>query len=527
MWGDRDLLEVVDLFCGAGGVTEGILNSNKAKVTHAVNHSDKAIEAHSTNNPDTIHFQENIEDLDVSKLPRKTNILWASAECTHHSIAKGGQSRDADSRSLADYLDSYVDQCNPDFFMVENVKEFLNWGPVIPKLDKHGNIMFQKTKKGYKLDENGNKMPVMVPDKTRLGEYYDEWVDRIKNMGYKYEYRLLNSADYGAHTSRTRYFGVFYKLAFKWKWPEPTHAKDPGESGLERWKACREKIDLTNEGVSIFGRSYNMSLPKNLRRPLVEATQKRIAEGIKKFALDDFIAKAYGGTQKKNGIDLSPTVTSLDDPLHTIPTRNTHAKVSIIKEDKFIAKSYGAGGQQSPIDEPLHTITTKDRHALISIEKSHFLSQILHGSMHNMSIDEPSRVILTEDEKQLVTVEPGTASLDEKRELEKRQFIVRHFGNAVYTDLDGPLGSITCDKKDTLITVDLLCKIIKDVKMRYLTAKELADITGFNENTYLGKTETVKKHHVGNAVPPVIPEALANAAHDCLKRFSEEALNVA
>ena len=563
-------LSAIDLFCGAGGVTEGLLNSDVVDVIAAVNHSPDAIKAHKVNNPNTKHYQENIEDLDVSVLPQ-CDLLWASAECTHHSIAKGGQSRDADSRSLADYLDAYVIQCKPTYFMVENVKEFLDWCPVIIKRDKKGRIVYQtkvKKVKGKKVryfvrDDNGKKMPVMIPDKTRKSELYEAWIEKIKGLGYEYKYQLINSADFGAFTSRTRYFGVFYRPHVRWEFPEPTHAKNPGDSGLKKWNACREKIKLDNEGTSIFGREYNMDLPKNLRRPLVEATQKRIAEGIKKFLLKDFIAKAYGGSETKSGRNMSATVTSMDEPLHTIPTRNIHAKVhidkdehfiskgygtnlnkdmshtatsveeplhtilttnkhSLIKVEKdssFIAKSYGAGGQQSKIDEPLHTITTKDRHALVQVEKHHFLSQIMHGSNHVMSVDEPARTIITKDEKHLITIETkqGEKTLDEIKEMEKRQFIVRHFSTPVFTDLDQPLGAVMTEKKDTLITVDFLCNVIKDIKMRYLDSYELADITGFKSGTYLGKNETQRKYHIGNAVPPVVPEHLALMAALCME----------
>lgn len=560
-------LKAIDLFCGAGGVTEGLLNSDVVDVIAAVNHSIDAIKAHKINNPHTRHFRENIEDLDVSLLPQ-CDLLWASVECDHHSIAKGGQSRDPDSRSLADHMDKYVQHCKPTYFMVENVKEFLKWGPVIPKRDRKGNIVYQKESvkipgekkklRVYKLDKNGNKMPVLVPDKTRERIFYNAWVKRIKALGYEYEYKIINSADFGAHTSRSRYFGVFYKSNVKWEFPEPTHAKDPGNTGLLKWKSCRDKINLENEGTSIFGRSYNMDLPKNLRRPLVEATLRRIAEGIKKFLLEDFIAKAYGGTQQTNGErNLSPTVTSLDDPLHTIPTSNIHSIVQIEKNDNFIAKSYGAGGQQSKIDEPLHTITTKDRHALISVEKEQFLAQIMHGSDHCMSLDEPAKTIITKDEKHLITVEKkfvvsqqytnkphsldepvktivtkprqqlisidtDSSTLDEIKEHEKRQFIIRHFSTPVFTDLDSPLGALMTEKKDTLITVDFLCNVIKDIKMRYLDSFELADITGFKPGTYLGKNETQRKYHIGNAVPPVVPEHLALMASLCMEDSLQE-----
>lgn len=61
-------------------------------------------------------------------------MLWASLECTNHSKAKGGMSRDADSRTLADHLFRYIEALDPDSVQIENVEEFLIWGPLEPKI---------------------------------------------------------------------------------------------------------------------------------------------------------------------------------------------------------------------------------------------------------------------------------------------------------------------------------------------------------------------------------------------------------
>lgn len=597
--GPNGELTAIDLFCGAGGVSEGMCNTGVVKVLAAVNHSPEAIAAHKENNPEVMHFTEDIKDYQAifPYLPRRVNILWASAECTNHSNAKGGESRKADSRSLPRYLDKYVQHTNPDYFMVENVVEFMNWGPLKKKRDKQGRIVYEKKKGKILLDENGKRVPKMVPIKEKMGIFYDAWVKKIKELGYNYKETVLNAADYGAHTSRIRYFGIFYRKGLKAWTPQPTHSKT-GDNGLSKWKACREKIDLENEGESIFARSENPNIVKQHRNPLVHNTLNRIAYGIKKYHLKDmFIMKYYGH---------GSNVSDIDEPLHTIPTKDRHFYV-VINKSQHISKDYTSGGKASDIneplgailtsnkhrlvsmhhickqqgqekgklpynaassvDEPLHTIMTSNRHCLISSQfiskaygargdgsnthgsldkplgtitciphesivttKGQFITQNIHKSKSVGSIDEPIGAILTRDEKVLISTENG-------------KFILRKESSKYNVgSLDTPAHCITTEDGSQVVTIvvkdqdknslhwkekmefftkyfpeydpELLCILIDDIKMRYLNSKELADITGFKEGTELGPTETLRKKHIGNAVPPVMSEVIIMAQWD-------------
>lgn len=111
---------LIDLFCGAGGVTTGFetakLGKKKiAKVIACVNHDKMAIESHRANHSHVQHFREDIKTLKLDgliKLICKEKIknsdcviiLWASLECTNFSRAKGGLPRNADSRALAECI---------------------------------------------------------------------------------------------------------------------------------------------------------------------------------------------------------------------------------------------------------------------------------------------------------------------------------------------------------------------------------------------------------------------------------------
>ena len=221
----------IDLFCGAGGTSTGVeaarLHGEQvAKVIACVNHDANAIASHAANHPDALHFVEDIRTLNLDRLlahvevsrkqyPAARVVLWASLECTNFSIAKGGQSRDADSRTLAEHLFRYIDALRPDYIQIENVKEFMTWGPLAVKVVEashgHGAYCPLKIKTvGQGKHKRRTIAPVWVPDATRRGEDYHRWVACIcKDGGYRFDHRILDSADFGAYTSRRRFFGIF------------------------------------------------------------------------------------------------------------------------------------------------------------------------------------------------------------------------------------------------------------------------------------------------------------------------------
>lgn len=170
----------IDLFCGAGGTSTGVEKANYkgqkcAKVIACVNHDANAIASHAANHPEAQHYTEDMRTLDLRPLAEHTAemrqmypmakiVLWASLECTNFSRAKGGQPRDADSRTLAEHLFRYIEALTPDYIQIENVEEFMSWGD---------------------LDENGKPIS---RDKGRL---YTTWVDNVKAYGYKFDHRIL------------------------------------------------------------------------------------------------------------------------------------------------------------------------------------------------------------------------------------------------------------------------------------------------------------------------------------------------
>lgn len=361
----------IDLFCGAGGTSTGVtsarLNGKQcAKVIACVNHDANAIASHAANHPDALHFTEDIRTLELSPLvshvermkkiyPDALVVLWASLECTNFSKAKGGQPRDADSRTLAEHLFRYIEAINPDYIQIENVEEFMSWGD----MDKHGK-----------------------PLSKDKGRCYEMWKRNVMKYGYDFDWRILNAANYGAYTTRKRFFGIFAKHGLPIVFPEPTHCKE-GKidmfGKLEKWKPVKEVLDFSDEGESIFNR----------KKPLAEKTLERIYAGLIKFVAggkDVFIVK-YNSMSRK-GKYQAPDV---DQPC---PVISTQGRLALAKVN-FLSKQFSGqpDSKNIPVDGPAGTITCKDHHAFVSA---------YYGNGHNHSVEQPAPTVTTKDRLALV-----------------------------------------------------------------------------------------------------------------------------
>ena len=414
----------IDLFCGAGGTSTGVnaarLDGEKcADVIACVNHDANAIASHASNHPEALHFTEDIRTLELSPLVAHTAIkrsenpdafvvLWASLECTNFSKAKGGMPRDADSRTLAEHLFRYIEAINPDYIQIENVEEFMSWGD---------------------MDENGKPLSM---DRGRL---YRRWVNNVKKYGYRFEYRILNSADYGAYTSRKRFFGIFAKKGLPIVFPEPTHSKEPQKTlfnDLKRWKPVKDVLDLEDEGLSIFAR----------KKALSEKTLERIYAGLVKFVAggkDAFLVK--WNSMNRKGIYHAP---SIDEPCPTVATQNRLGVATV----QFLSKQYSGhpDSKNTSIEEPAGTITCIDHHAFVSA---------YYGNGHNHPIDEPAPTLTTKDRLSLIT----------------SQFLDMQYGNGTPASIEVPANTVTTNPKFNLVTV-------KPCKSYYLMNPQFASAGG-------------------------------------------------
>ncbi len=380
---------VIDLFCGAGGTSAGVhLANNESKVVFCVNHDLKAIESHRLNHPFAKHLTEDIRNPEVLFwLKLRVNALrkiypdciitvWASLECTNHSRAKGGLSRDGDSRTLADHLEMYLKAINPDYLMIENVTEFRDWGPLRIKEDT------RKSKKGsycnIVLDPKSKNKKIkykMIPIKEKKGIDYIRWVDFIKSLGYKFDSKNINAADYGAYTSRNRFFAQFAKRNLPISWPEQTHAKKVNKNAglfrsLKPWKKVKDILNLEDQGKSIFNR----------KKPLCDNTLNVIHSGIIKAIKENencFMYKYYGNGDNYN---------SINSVSGTITTKDRFAKIQLI------FNQYRTGNTSS-LETPIGSVTTIPKQKILT-----FILNPSHGG-HCTTVNRPSPTVIARQDK--------------------------------------------------------------------------------------------------------------------------------
>lgn len=317
----------------------------------AVNHWTRAVETHSANHPSATHFCAAVDSLNPKDAcPEGLDLLWASPECTHHSRARGGKPMNDQSRASAHCVTRWVEAHMPPVVQIENVPEFLTWGP---------------------LGANGK------PIASRKGETFHAWVRMIESLGYRVEWRILCAADFGDPTTRERLFIQAVRGRRKIVWPEPSHRKRAGrdlfDGAKPTWRPARDVIDWSLEGKSIFSR----------KRPLKANTLRRIQEGLSRFGLKpSLVCMEHRGSVRSVDQPV-PTVTTArggamgliepcllpqqsDGRLRPIsepaPTVSTAGAIALV--EPFLVEYYGTGGARS-ISEPLPTATTKPRFALV------------------------------------------------------------------------------------------------------------------------------------------------------------------
>ncbi|RRH82315.1 DNA cytosine methyltransferase [Variovorax beijingensis] len=298
---------VIVLFAGSGGSCTGIEQAIGRHVDIAVNHNENAVSCHRINHPQTRHYRKDVRELCPRELTggQSTGYFHASPDCTHFSQALGGQPRDTEIRSLSWIVVRWAGQALPDVITLENVEQIRKWGPLIAKRDK-------ATGRVIKLDGTvaapGEYVPRrlqhLVPDPKRIGKTWERFLALLRTKGYVIEHRLLRAADYGVPTTRLRLFMVARRDGLPIQWPEATHAQKPAK-GLKKWRSAAECIDFSLPTQSIFDR----------KKPLVDATCRRIAHGLKRYVLDNadpfIVPVTHSGSVR---------VHDIREPLRTVTT---------------------------------------------------------------------------------------------------------------------------------------------------------------------------------------------------------------
>lgn len=357
----REKLKVIDLFCGAGGESQGIhwAMQDENIQLFAINHWERACETHAKNFPDDECICQDITTVIPTSLVKQNEeveLMWASPECTHFSTARGGKPMDDQSRCTPFDIIRWLTMIRVKRLIIENVPEFETWGP---------------------LDENCR------PVASERGLYFTMFINDLRAMHYDVDWRVMNAADYGAPTTRRRFFlqAVKQGCGKKLIWPKASYACNPepdmfGDSP-KPWIPAKEVIDW----------SIPCELIENRKKPLAANTMKRIMNGIKKYwgeAAEPFLVRYNGGENRFHSIhDPVPTLdtsnryglvqpmfvefknnmdcSKVDKPLSTVCTSGAHHGLV-----QPLLVGYYGNGDCHPVSKPVPTITCKDRYGLLT-----------------------------------------------------------------------------------------------------------------------------------------------------------------
>ena len=555
---------VIDSFAGGGGASLGIEMALGRGPDIAINHDPVALAIHKANHPGARHFCQNIVHLQPREVTggRTVDLLWASPDCKHFSKAKGGRPRAQNIRDLPWAVVHWAQKVRPRLIILENVEEFLGWGP---------------------LDREGQ------PIKEKKGQTFSVWTKRLRRCGYKVEWRELRACDYGAPTIRKRLFVIARCDGLSITWPEPTHG-----DGLQPYHTAAECIDWSLICPSIFDSSEEIYRKYGIRavRPLAENTLKRIAKGIKRFVIDNpdpFIVAYYG--PKRDEFRGGP----VDDPLPTQTTENRFGLVmpylnnlthggrieGLTEPFKTITGAHRGekalvlpclihnttGHAPGDLNRPLATLTTGNQSYLTAAFLSRqfgqgigreadgpcptvtaggggksalvtaFLAQHNGGAVGHRCGDPLSTISSRGSQQQVVSAFvakfKGTALHGQgvREPLHTIQaggqhygavaaFLTKYYGQGIGQDMSGPAGTVTAKDRMGLVTVCLNGEpyLIADIGMRMLQPRELFRAQGFPDSyvinpDYNGKPlpKTAQVRACGNSVCPQLAEALVRA----------------
>ena len=460
----------VDNFAGGGGASTGIEMAIGRSVDIAINHDPDAIAMHKANHPRTKHYCEDVWQVDPVEAceGNPVALAWFSPDCKHFSRAKGGKPVDKNIRGLAWVAVKWALAVRPRILMLENVPEIRTWCPLGAD-NKPIKERIGETFRGFILALSIG-LPEWHPAYKEMCEALSiepnsEEAKRLqKGLGYKVQYRTLKSCDYGAPTTRKRFYLIARCDGKRIVWAEPTHAPRNSEAvkqGLKLpYRTAAECIDWSIPAQSIFER----------KKPLAENTMRRIARGIQKFVIDNpepFIVtvnhsgegfrgqstdEPLGTITAKNGYGVvTPTImcnntnnigASIETPLPTVTTGNRNYLVA----PSIVPIGYGEREGQEPrvngIDEPLGTVVSSNKHYLVAPSLIQYHSETAKDEVRGQELDEPLMTVDTTPRYALSVAH-----------------IMKNYGGGYKgagSAADAPLGTVTGIDHNSLVTAHIM-----------------------------------------------------------------------
>lgn len=495
---------IVDNFAGGGGASTGIELATGRRVAIAINHDPDAIRMHRTNHPYTEHLQASVWDVDpvAECRGRPVGLAWFSPDCKHFSKAKGAALVDRKIRGLAWITLRWAAKVRPRVIILENVEEFQTWGPV---------------RKGK-------------PVKKLAGTTFRKFISQLEALGYTVEFRELVAADFGAPTSRKRFYLVARCDGIPIVWPKPTHSKT-GADGLPKWRSAAEIIDWSLPCPSVFDTKADIMGKYGLKavRPLAKNTMRRIIRGVDKFTVRSgapFIVECNhsgGGhiapvgdayktiTAKHTGGIVAPSLiqyhteqtesvraSGLGAPINTVDASNRYGLTCANLVE------YYTGGRPLDITDAMHTVTSHDREAVVAAHVVKFKGDNLgHGMNEPMQTVNTSAGEFAVCKAYLAKMRGG----DNLGHWPEIRDLLNEF-----------CGYTLAEDEVLLLEISGALYYIADIGLRMLSPRELYNAMGFPpdyiiDRDYLGNEykKSAQVARCGNAVCPPMATALVRA----------------
>lgn len=443
---------IVDNFAGGGGASTGIELATGRIVDIAVNHDKAAIEMHEKNHPYTRHFCEDVWEIDPRKVTqgRPVALVWCSPDCKHFSKAKGGAPVSKKIRGLAWIAVRWAATVHPRVIILENVEEFMTWGPI-----KDGK-----------------------PIKEKSGRTFNSFVNALKKHGYEVDWKVLKACDYGAPTSRKRFFLIARCDGQPIVFPKPTHGKG---KGLKPFRTAAECIDFSKQGKSIFGR----------KNPLKENTMKRIARG-----LDKFVIKSPKPYIMQVNYDNPPQ--SVEEPLSTVTTVNKHYTVTP-KMSPYVM-SNNTNNAPHDVGEPLPTITTGNRNFLCAASIVQYHGEQSETEVRGQALDKPLNTIDTRNRYAL-----------------SGAFLSKYFSgeSQAGANVDKPMPTVTAIDHNALVAVNISSRFGNGEDGRGRSVEEpLPTVTAEDHNQLMAAhLVTLRNNMIGQTVKEPLTTITAKEHH--------------
>lgn len=581
---------IVDNFAGGGGASTGMELAFGRVVDIAINHDPDAILMHKTNHPHTEHYQASVWDIHPPFVcqGRPVGLAWFSPDCKHFSKAKGGKPVEKSIRGLAWIVLRWAGTVRPRVIILENVEEFQSWGPLRAMRDKKtGRVIVNmagrhdrgKYEPRTRVAEPGEVVPIdqqrLEANPNKRGKTFRRFVKQLRALGYDVEFRELVAADYGAPTTRKRFFMVARCDGRPIVWPEPTHAPADSEdvkSGRKKpWRSAASIIDWSQPMYSVFETKKEIKdkYGATVVRPLANNTMRRIIRGTDKFTIKSgkpFLVPTGYGERKGQ----APRVNDIDAPLSTVVSTGKHNLCAPELAPITVSNTGGSVGQAA--DQPIGTLRTAGGEVLHAAHLAQYhteQSEMVRGQGLQapiQTVDAANRYSLVSAQlveyftggRPIDVTEPLHTVTSHDREALTAAHIVKFKGQDLGHPADVPLQTITAhsnpfalctaviakmepgmdlgywpqirallnqhcgyhlaDNEIILLIIDGVAYYIRDILMRMLTPREQYNAMGFPadyiiDHDYEGNEygKTKQVARCGNAVSPPPATALARA----------------